>query len=76
MTWKQRLAKNFKAYGDAYCSYEPVYSVFRTSSRGEYFLLYNGKSPEEAADAYLQECNNPKSVGIEVRVDGRTIRNF
>lgn len=73
MTWKQRLATNFKAHAQ---SFQPIYSVFRTSSRGEYYLLYNGKSSEEAAEAYLQECVNPHAVGIEVRVDGRTIQNF
>lgn len=73
MTRKQRLATKFKAYAQ---SFQPIYSVFRTSSQGEYYLLYNGKCSEEAAETYLQECSNPHGVGIEVRVDGRTIQNF
>ena len=48
----------------------PYYSVFRVSAKGDYCNLYFGKNAKLAAEHYLNECQQPFAVGVEMRVDG------
>jgi hypothetical protein len=59
-----------------YCVSEPVYSLFRVSSRGEYTLIcVNRCSPEEFAERVRSESILTQYPdGIEVRCNGVTIQ--
>lgn len=59
-----------------YCVSEPVYSLFRVSSRGEYTLIcVQSGTPEEFAERFRTEAlRTVYPDGIEVRCNGITIQ--
>lgn len=52
-------------------SYKPRYSLFATSSKGEYTpILLNNLDAIAVAAAFIKAAINPVTCGLEVRCDG------
>lgn len=48
----------------------PEFTLWHTTSRGEYALLKRSGNPEEIAIAFRLEAIKPETCGLEIKCDG------